>query len=253
MQLGALYVAEPDPPLLASHPAAVASGPVPEGGEEAENLPCVVILDVLASVHKSHRDVLGGLHVHIVAIKEVPFLSATQVVSRVRHLGSEDNETEHPDTETLQHIAACVDMARVDKHGASKVRQDCGFMAAHILLEVPDDRRDLFGLAVAREFEGHVSQVSSIVEHQESRTSHSLEHISFLFNRKSMENTYQAEENGGSQQPRLHHTGQSLQSAELSHCILSRDSRNPHMGLAVPAPGRDDAHPSLLTKGGVCK
>lgn len=111
VQLGAPHVAEPDPPLLTSHPTAVTSGPVPEGGEEAEELLREVVLNVLVSVHKSHRDVLGGLHVHIVAIKEVPFLSATQVVARVRHLGLEDNETEHPDTETLQDVTARVDMA----------------------------------------------------------------------------------------------------------------------------------------------
>jgi len=214
VQFGALYVAQPDAPLLTSHPTAVASGPVPEGGEEAEELLCVIVLDMLASVHKSHHDVLGGLHVHVIAIEEVPFLSAAQVVARVRHLGLEDNETEHPDTETLQHAAASPDMARVNSQGASKVAQDGGFVGVHVLLEVPDDGRDLFGLALARELEGHASQVSGAVKHQESGTSHTLEHIFFLFNCKSVENVYQAEEKDGSCQPCLHRAGPSPQSAE---------------------------------------
>lgn len=213
VQLGAPHVAQPDPPLLAPHTAAVAFGPVPEGGEEAEELPCVVVLDVLASVHKSHRDVLGWLHVHVVAVEEIPFLSAAQVEARVCHLGPEDDETEHPDAETLQHVAAHVDMARVKNHVASKVRQDRGFLASHGLLEVPDDVRDLLGLAVARELKGHVGQVSGVVKHQESRTNHSLEYIFFLLNRKRVEHIYHAEEKYSSWQPGLHHAQQPLPSA----------------------------------------
>lgn len=112
-------------------------------------------------------------------------------------------------------------------------------MAAHVLLEVPDDRRDLFRLAVAGELEGHVSQVGSIVEHQESRTSRSTEHISFIFNCKCMENIYHAEENGGSWQPRLHHARWSLESAEPTQPLRPQQRRQePACGVGSASAGQ---------------
>lgn len=43
------------------------------------------------------------------------------------------------------------------------------------------------------------------------------------------------------------------QQNQPSHRVLGRDGRNPHEGLAVPAPGRDSAHTTSLNKDGVCK
>ena len=196
-EVRALQVAQTDTPLLPAHPAAVAGGPLPEGGEDAEAPVVLVFQGLLALVLEGSHHPLTALDVHVVGVKVVPLAGAAEIQARVFRLRPKDQEAEHADAEADQYVAAHAHLGCLGQHPPIEVRQHFGVAAAQVLLIVPDDSGHLLRLAGAGELEAHVGQVGRVVKHQESRAGGPLKDVLFLHYFKSLEAPPRPQEHSG--------------------------------------------------------